>query len=50
MRKRISVNLVVFSLGFVAFSAGIGAIYWPAALVLGGLVLMAISLFGDAKK
>lgn len=29
--------------GFAALLIGIAAIYWPAALVIGGVILMAIS-------
>jgi hypothetical protein len=48
MKKRmLSSNLVGFGLGLCAFCAGIGFIYWPAALIAAGVILMGISLFGD---
>ncbi len=53
MKLHSSVNLVVFCLGLLSFAAGVYLIYPPAALIGCGLILMAISLFGergDRKK
>ena len=45
----VSSNLVGFALGLGVFCTGIGFVYWPAALIAGGIILMSISLFGDRK-
>lgn len=50
MKKKIASNLVVFIVGLLLFSAGIFLIYPPAAYIGAGIVLMAISLFGDQPK
>jgi hypothetical protein len=48
MKKRnVSPNLIGFGLGLAVFCVGVGLVYLPAALIAGGVVLMAISLFGD---
>ena len=44
--KRITPQLCVFALGLLLASAGFYLIYPPAGLIVLGLVLMAITVFG----
>jgi hypothetical protein len=46
---RINPHLVVFAAGLLLFAAGLFLVYPPAALIGPGLVLMAITLFGDRQ-
>jgi len=50
MKLRISSNMVVFMAGLALFSAGAALIYLPAALIGPGVILMAISVFGERSK
>lgn len=43
-------NLAGFVLGLALLTAGIYLIYPPAALIVPGLILMSMSLFGGQKK
>lgn len=38
--------VLVFLLGLGALVAGVWFMYWPAALVVGGLILMALAIGG----
>lgn len=42
-------DLVVFALGLIAFCAGLYMAWPPLGPIGGGVVLMAISLFGERK-
>lgn len=50
MKLRPLVNPVVFLFGLLMFFVGVYLIYPPAALIGSGLILMAISLFGERQK
>ena len=43
-------ELIVFLLGLIFFSVGLSLAWLPAGLIGGGLVLMAISIFGSRKS
>ena len=43
-------ELFVFVLGLALFSVGLAMAWLPAGLIGGGLVLMAISIFGSRKS
>ena len=43
-RSRVAVALTV--IGFALLAAGVAVIFWPAALVLAGALLLAAGLFG----
>lgn len=45
-RLRLSPDLIVFGAGLLLFGVGLYAIWPPLAYIGGGVVLMAISLFG----
>ena len=45
----ITPNLVAFTSGLLLLFAGLYQIYPPAALIGSGLVLMAISVFGEKR-
>lgn len=47
---KFNLNLLVFVLGLLLFSAGVYLIYPPAAFVCAGVILMAISIFGGQRK
>jgi hypothetical protein len=47
---RINANLVVFAVGLGLAAGGAYLVYAPAGLMLAGLVLMVIALFGDQKS
>lgn len=48
MKKlKITTEMVVFSAGVLLFAVGTWFIYPPAALLASGVILMAISVFGD---
>lgn len=49
MKRTAAINLITFILGLALLAAGAYLIYPPAALILTGLILMLISLFGDQK-
>lgn len=49
LTSRINANLVAFAAGLLLVTAGAYLIYLPAGLIIPGIVLMAISLFGDRK-
>lgn len=50
MKKLVAnLNLIVFMLGLLVFTAGAFWIYPPAALIGAGVILMAIALFGDRQ-
>lgn len=47
--RSIPLNLIVFLAGLVLFFIGIYLIYPPAAMIGVGIIMMAISLFGESK-
>ncbi|MDD5367470.1 MAG: hypothetical protein PHQ40_00430 [Anaerolineaceae bacterium] len=47
MKLKFSSNLAGFVLGLLLFAAGAYLVYPPAALIGSGMLMMAISLFGD---
>lgn len=49
MKRRITSNFVVFTLGLLLFAGGAYLVYPPAGLIAPGAILMAISLFGGQK-
>lgn len=49
MKRRIPVELLVFAAGLALFAVGAYLVYPPAALIVPGVILMAISIFGDKK-
>lgn len=49
MKKKLPINFLVFLAGLGLLSAGVFLIYPPAALIVAGLVLMLISLFGEGN-
>jgi hypothetical protein len=46
----IPLTMTVFSLGLLLFAGGIYLVYPPAALFCPGIILMAISIFGEPRK
>ena len=44
------IELFTFLLGLMLFSVGLSLAWLPAGLIGGGLVLMAISIFGSRKS
>lgn len=50
MKRSALFNLIGFALGLALLAGGLYLIYPPAALVIPGLILMAISLFGGGRK
>lgn len=47
MSARVAALLVV--VGFVALVAGVAFVYWPAALILGGGLMVAVGLLVNTK-
>jgi hypothetical protein len=50
MIRKIHPNQVVFVTGLALTAAGAYLVYPPAGLIVAGLVLMGISVFGDRKE
>jgi len=47
---RIDLQDVLIVLGFIGLEVGVGMIYRPAALILGGLILLAFALLIETDK
>lgn len=41
--KRNLLTVLAFSAGLAAVTAGVACIYWPAALIVGGLLLVVVA-------
>lgn len=50
MKVRINPNLIGFAIGWLALCYGLWVAWPPLGPICGGLILMAISLFGDRAR
>lgn len=46
----LKINALIAAAGLVVFCVGVGAVYWPAALIVFGAALVAAGLFLNVAR